>query len=48
MFVEIKQHPMHDEARGAVFVEGDELALAEILRHQLARREMVLKIDDHN
>src|SRR5215831_16310842 len=47
MLVEIEQHPMQNEAGCAMLVIGDDLAPAEILRHQLARREVVLEIDDH-
>ncbi len=47
MLVEVEQHPMHDEARRAMLVVGYDLAAAEVLRHQLMRREVVLEIDDH-
>ena len=47
MLVEVEQHPMHDEARRAVLVVGDDLAAAEVLRHQRVRGEVVLEIDDH-
>src|SRR5258708_10086249 len=47
MLVEIEQHPVQNEAGCAVLVVGDDLAPAEILRHQFARREVVLEIDDH-
>jgi len=47
VLIEIEQHPVHDEARCAVLVIGDELAASQILRHELARGEVVLEIDDH-
>src|SRR5262249_1763754 len=47
MVVEIEQHPMQNEAGCPMLVIGDDLAPAEILRHELAWREVVLEIDDH-
>ena len=47
VLVEIEQHPMQNEAGRSVLVVGDELAPAEILGHQFARREVMLEIDDH-
>src|SRR5207342_2305390 len=47
VLVEIEQHPVQNEARRAMLVVGYDLAAAEVLRHQLMRREVVLEIDDH-
>src|SRR5262249_13403767 len=47
MLIEIEQHPVHDEAGRAVLVIAHELALPEVLRHQRARREMMLEVDNH-
>src|SRR4029077_5668456 len=47
MLIEIEKHPMHNDARRAMLVIAYELSPTEILRHQLARREMMLEVDNH-
>src|SRR6185312_6301547 len=47
MLVEIVEQPVRGVAGGASLVIGEDAAVAELLLEELARRPMVLEIDDH-